>query len=60
VRFPWFGAAFARVVSVLMRSPYYKHFALADLEWLVVPPLFSGQFAVLDATLEGVALPVHS
>jgi hemolysin-activating ACP:hemolysin acyltransferase len=62
-----FGAAFARVTSILMRSPHYKHFALADLEWLPgaqapkpnqVPPLFSGQFAVLDATLEGVALPV--
>lgn len=53
-----FGASFARIVSVLMQSPHYKHYALSDLEWLVAPPLLSSQFAVLDAVVEGIALPV--
>lgn len=52
------SAAFARIVSVLMRAPQYKTFALADLEWLVMPPLLLGQFAVLDARIEGVPLPM--
>ena len=34
-----------------MRSPHYEQFTLSDLEWLIVPPLFVGQFAVLDATV---------
>jgi cytolysin-activating lysine-acyltransferase len=52
------SAAFARIVSVLMRSPQHRHFALADLEWLVVPPVLSGQFAVLDAQFQGALLPI--
>jgi len=31
-----------------MRSSQHKHLALTDLEWLVVPPLTAGQFAVAD------------
>ena len=31
------SATFARIVSVLMRSPQYKHYTLGDLEWLDVP-----------------------
>lgn len=52
------SAAFARIVGILMRSPQYKHFALTDLEWLVVPPLMLGQFAMVDGKIEGVPLPV--
>lgn len=40
--------AFAQVVSLLMRSPTYRHFFLADLEWLAIPPLASGMFAVAE------------
>jgi hemolysin-activating ACP:hemolysin acyltransferase len=40
---------FARIVSVLMRSPLHKHFSLADLEWLVLPPLLTGQCHVVEA-----------
>ncbi len=41
--------AFAQIVSVLMRSPHYKHYSLTDLEWLVLPPLLTGQFSVAEA-----------
>ena len=41
---------FAQIVSVLMRSPYHKHLALSDLEWLVLPPLLAGQFGVGQAS----------
>ena len=41
--------AFAQIVSVLMRSPHYKHYTLADMEWLVLPPLLTGQFSVAEA-----------
>lgn len=41
--------AFAQIVSVLMRSPHYKHYSLADLEWLVLPPLLTGQFSIAEA-----------
>lgn len=52
------SAAFARVVAILMRSPQYKQFALTDLEWLIVPPLMLGQFAMLDGNIAGMPLPV--
>ena len=37
--------AFSQIVSLLMQSPTYRHYALADLEWLVIPPLAIGMFA---------------
>jgi len=40
------SAALAQILTVLMRSPQHKHVALADLEWLVFPPLLSGQYSV--------------
>jgi cytolysin-activating lysine-acyltransferase len=53
-----FGAAFTRIVSVLMRSIHYKHYSLSDLEWLVVPPVLAVQCAVLDAKINGKPVPV--
>ena len=35
---------FASVVAVLMRDPGFRNLRLADLEWLVLPPLLSGQW----------------
>ena len=43
------AAAFGEIVSVLMRSPHYKHYSLTDLEWLVVPPLLNNQFSLAEA-----------
>jgi hemolysin-activating ACP:hemolysin acyltransferase len=42
------SASFGQVVSVLMRSSEHKHLTLTDLEWLVVPPLTAGQFAIAN------------
>jgi hemolysin-activating ACP:hemolysin acyltransferase len=52
--------AFAQIVSVLMRSPHYKHYTLSDLEWLVLPPLLTGQFSVAEASAKegGPRFPV--
>ena len=60
-----FAIAFARVVSVLMRSNPYRHYSLSDLEWLVVPPLMTGQFAIMDAQVtpqqaDGAAAPAQT
>ena len=43
------SAAFGEIVSLLMRDPASKHHSLADLEWLVVPPLLAGQFSLAEA-----------
>jgi cytolysin-activating lysine-acyltransferase len=51
---------FGQVISLLMRSPEYKHFSLTDLEWLVVPPIRLGQCGVAEAKMQedGLAVPV--
>ncbi|MDX2263430.1 MAG: toxin-activating lysine-acyltransferase [Hyphomicrobiales bacterium] len=53
-----FAITFARLVSVLMRSPHYKHYTLADLEWLVAPPALLGQCVIMDANANGRSTPV--
>jgi len=53
-----FALAFTRIVSVLMRTPSHRHAFLADLEWMVLPAIATGQFAILDATIEGNPVPV--
>jgi cytolysin-activating lysine-acyltransferase len=39
-----FGQSFAQVVAVLMRDRNFRQMRLADLEWLVLPPIMAGQF----------------
>jgi cytolysin-activating lysine-acyltransferase len=39
-----FGQSFAQVVAVLMRDRNFSQMRLADLEWLVLPPIMAGQF----------------
>ena len=39
-----FAQSFAQVVAVLMRDANFSKMRLADLEWLVLPPIMSGQF----------------
>ena len=53
-----FALAFTRVVSILMRSNPHRHYSLSDLEWLVLPPIMTGQFAILDAQVNGQVMPV--
>jgi cytolysin-activating lysine-acyltransferase len=41
--------SFSQVVAVLMRDQNFRNMRLADLEWLVIPPVMSGQFRVAHA-----------
>ena len=54
--------AFTQTLGVLMRSPHYRQYTLADIEWLVIPPLLSGQFRIGEAkpdnNKQGPSLPV--
>lgn len=43
------AAAFGEIVAILARSQHFKHYSLADLEWLVAPAIAHGQFAKADA-----------
>jgi hemolysin-activating ACP:hemolysin acyltransferase len=52
------SAAFARMVSVLMRSPTHKHLALTDLEWFIVRPLIPGQITIIDAKVGAIPLSI--
>ena len=40
------SVAFAQIVSMLMRSPRYRHYTLGDLEWLVMPAILLKQFRI--------------
>jgi hemolysin-activating ACP:hemolysin acyltransferase len=53
------SAAFTQVVSLLIRSPLHKHMSIADLEWMVFPPLLSGQFRIanIGSKKTGTKLP---
>lgn len=52
-----FAAAFAKIVSLMMHSPAHDHLHLADLNWLLVPPMLAEQFAIVEAMREGAVLP---
>ena len=54
------SAAFGEIVTLLMRAPGYKHYTLADLEWLAVPPLLCNQFTLAEARSKetGLTAPV--
>lgn len=41
--------SFAQVVAVLMRDANFRDMRLADLEWLVLPPVMAGQFSLAQA-----------
>jgi hemolysin-activating ACP:hemolysin acyltransferase len=45
------STAFGDMVALLTRSAAHKHFSLADLEWLLLPPVALNQFALADAKL---------
>lgn len=53
------GAAISKLISasigdlvlVLSKSPSHKHYSLADIEWMVLPPVLAGQFYVAEATV---------
>jgi cytolysin-activating lysine-acyltransferase len=53
---------FSQAVGVLMRSPHYREYRIADLEWLLLPPITNGQFRIGETKLDekhgGATLPV--
>ena len=54
------AASIGDMVVVLSRSPAHKHYSLADIEWMVLPPVFTGQlYLVEDAHKErGFRAPI--
>src|SRR5581483_1033147 len=44
-----FSASIGEIVTVISRSPAHKHYALADIEWMILPAIMSGQFYVVEA-----------
>jgi|SRR5579872_3648342 len=44
-----FSASIGEIVTVMSRSPAHKHCALADIEWMILPAIMSGQFYVVEA-----------
>jgi hemolysin-activating ACP:hemolysin acyltransferase len=54
------SSSIGEIVVVLSRSQTFKHFAFADIEWMVLPPVFAGQFLVLEAadSVRGFSVPV--
>ena len=47
------NAGLGEVVALLARDPAWKHAALADLEWLVYPPVTSNQLLTLRGKVKG-------
>jgi cytolysin-activating lysine-acyltransferase len=45
--------AYGEIVAILARSPKYRHLTLADLEWLVLPPLLTNQFRIATTKMKG-------
>jgi len=43
------AASVGDVAVVFSRSPAHKHYALADIEWMILPPVAHGQFYVAEA-----------
>ena len=54
------SVAFSQMIAILSRSPQHKHYTLADIEWLVVPPLITGQFAIAERKTrqDGPSIPL--
>ena len=50
---------FGEAVSILMRSAQHKQMTLADLEWLLVPPLMLGQLSMASGRLKDAKGEVH-
>lgn len=56
-----YAQTFANIVAVLMRDPNFRNLRLADLEWLVLPPVMAGQFKLGHAATQqeqGILVPM--
>ena len=54
------SASIGGIALVYSRSPVQKHYALADIDWLILPPVLNGQFHVVEAEndLTGLREPI--
>jgi cytolysin-activating lysine-acyltransferase len=53
------SAVVGDLVFLLMRDPRFKNFAIADLEWLVLPAVITGQYAMAHGERgDGVSVPI--
>jgi cytolysin-activating lysine-acyltransferase len=52
------NVAFAQVVTLMMRHQAYRNHFIAELEWMVVPPIALGQFLVTEIEDKGQGVPV--
>ena len=43
------SASIGDMVVLMSRAPTHKHYSLADIEWMVLPPVLSGQFYISEA-----------
>jgi hemolysin-activating ACP:hemolysin acyltransferase len=54
------SASVADAVGLMMRSAQYRHYSLADLEWLILPPLMLGQVLFAYTRPKGQVAAGHS
>jgi len=47
-----FAESFAQIVAVFMRDRNFRTLTIAELEWLVLPPIMLGQFALAHAPMD--------
>jgi hemolysin-activating ACP:hemolysin acyltransferase len=47
-----FAQSFSQIVAVMMRDPKFRQLRLAELEWLVLPPLIAGQWRLAQTKVE--------
>jgi cytolysin-activating lysine-acyltransferase len=54
------AGAFGEIVSIMLRSDAHRLNYIAELEWLVLPAIASGQFSIADAQSKtlGVTAPI--
>ena len=54
------AASIGDIAMVFSRSPAHKHYSLADIEWMILPAVFSAQFYVAEIahTENGLHAPI--
>jgi len=54
------AAVFGEIIAVMMRSKQHRAYSLADMEWLVVPAVLTGQYLLAEARskTKGMTAPV--
>lgn len=45
-----FSNILSNIIALMIRDPKFKNLRIADLEWLVMPPIISGQWQIAHGT----------